>query len=583
MKRPPEKLRIILSWGLALATFVAFEEVRLNGFVYDDGLYITNNPHVQAGLAKESVTWALVTPESGSWEPMTWLSHMLGVELFDMDASGHHLVNLLFHIVNAVLLFHLLTKMTGALWPSLFVAAVFALHPLRVESVAWVAERKDVLSGTFWMLSVGAYTRYVSRPNFPRYLLVAAMLTLGLLSKPMLVTLPFVMLLIDVWPLDRLRVASKETRGKVSTLDRELAKRSATQLIVEKIPLFVIVTGFALITFFFQRSQGAMADVETGAFPWSIRIGNAALSYVGYLSNSFYPTGLAVFYPHPGHTLSASQALASMAALLLVTLAVVYAARRGKRYLLVGWLWYIGMLVPVTGFVQVGGQAMADRYTYLPSIGVLIMIAWGAADLFAKWPQRKPALAIASVAVVIALMWSTRLQVRYWRDSFTLYGRALEVTQNNWLAHYNLGRAEMLEGGFDRGITHLEETLRLLPQSAEAHNNLGVALTATRRYDEAIEHLREAVTIDPNFARAHNNWGQALGLSGRLDESVGHFEEAVRLEPDFAKAHYNLCFVFSTQGRTDEALEHCDAALRINPSDSRAAQLKASLIQERTP
>jgi len=577
MTRSPDRINLLILLGLVVATFIAFEEVRSNGFVYDDAMYVTNNPYVREGFTSKTLTWALTSPHSGSWHPLTWLSHISDYSLFGMDATGHHVVSLLFHLFNVLLLFYTLVRATGNVWPSAFVAAVFALHPLRVESVAWIAERKDVLSGTFWMLALAAYVRYVAQPGRGRYALVAVALALGLLSKPMLVTLPFVLLLFDLWPLDRLRAGA--AAGEKKGGKHRGRTYSFRHLVVEKIPLFAIAVGFAIITLVAQKSQGAMTMMQSGELPFVIRIQNAAVSYLGYISKTFYPSDLAVFYPHQGADLPIGQAVGSFLVLIVVTALVVYAARHGRRYLLTGWLWYVVTLLPVIGLVQVGEQAMADRYTYLPSIGLLIMIAWGVGDVVARWPRAGRVAAVAAAVIVVALVVVTRIQVRHWRNSFALYEHALAVTDNNWVANYNLARAELLEGRIDEGIVHLEATLQLRPESADARNNLGVALNAKRRYDEASEQFREAIRIRPEFARAHNNLGQALGLSGRLEEAIGYFQEALRIDPTYAKAHYNLCYTHAELGRLEEALRHCDAALRLKPDFVQAARIKTAILR----
>jgi Flp pilus assembly protein TadD len=397
------------------------------------------------------------------------------------------------------------------------------------------------------------------------------------MSKPMLVTLPLVLLLLDVWPLDRV-LAGAPTGGHRKRR-RGIRRQSFPRLVIEKIPLFIVAIGFSVLTLIAQRSQGAMVMMQSGDLPFLLRFQNAAVSYLGYISKTLYPSGLAVFYPHPGAALPVWQAAGSFLVLVVVTALVVYASVRSRRYLITGWFWYVITLLPVIGLVQVGEQAMADRYTYLPSIGLFIVIAWRAADILAKRPRLGRVAAAVTAVIVVALVVATRAQVRHWRNSITLYGHALAVTEDNWVANYNLARAELLEGRIDEGIVHLEETLRLVPESADARNNLGVALNTKGRYGEAIEQFREAIRIDPDFARAHNNLGQALGLSDRLDEAIEHFEEAVRLDPGFAKAHYNLCYARSEQGRFEEALRHCDAALRIRPDYIQAARLKTSILR----
>ncbi len=580
-----DRLNILLIIALLMATIISFEGARHNGFVFDDTMYITNNPHVQRGLTGESVIWAFSTPRSGSWHPLTWLSHLTDCSLFGLDPAGHHMANLAFHALNAVLLFLILLKMTGAVWPSVLVAAVFAVHPLRVESVAWVAERKDVLSGMFWMTTVAAYVRYVERPGAMRYLLIVLSLMLGLMSKPMLVTLPFVLLLLDYWPLNRLRPTRQAVTNRTSPKARPRYRKSPSFLIIEKIPLFVLAGIFSIITHFVQKSQGAMILAETGQLSLSARLMNALVSYWDYIANTFYPVGLSAFYPHPGEDLPLMKIFVSSAILVFLSLAVVFAARRGKRYALVGWLWYLGVLVPVIGLVQVGEQAMADRYTYLPSIGLLIIFTWAAADLLERFVKRRhlETVLVTTVGIVLAvLIVSTRAQVRYWKDGATLYRRALEVTEDNYLAFYNLARIELQNGRIDKAIEYFGETLRLKPTSSDAHNNLGIALRNAGRVHEAIEHFREALRIRPDFALAHNNLGQALGQAGQLDEAARHLEEAIRIQPGYAKAHFNLAHARARQKRIDEAIKHCEYALQLDPNFTAAAKLMRALLQERT-
>jgi tetratricopeptide (TPR) repeat protein len=577
MTRSPRILTLTISAALAIYAVVAYEQVRLNGFVYDDGMYLTRNPHVQVGLTPESVAWAFTTGHMGSWHPVTWLSHLSDVTLFGLNASWHHLVNLLLHIVNVVLLFRLLTTMTGAVWTSAFLAAVFAVHPLRVESVAWIAERKDVLSGTFWILTMIAYVRYVKRPAVTHYLMVVLYFGLGLMAKPMLVTLPLVLLLLDYWPLYRIH-SVVPAGNAVSPNNRQ---RSLGYLIMEKIPLFVLAAVFAAVTFAVQRGQGAMTMMESGRLSLSVRAWNAAISYVTYIFKTLYPAGLAAFYPHPGENISIIKAAGALLLLVTITVAVIYAGRKGRRYLTVGWLWFVGTLVPVIGLVQVGEQALADRYMYLPSIGLLIMIAFGARDLFTGRRGSERGVAVAAAIVLVVLAVATRAQVAHWRNSYTLYSHAIAVTDGNYVAYYNLARAEILDGRMEEGIDHLRQMLKIRPDHAEALSNLGVALSSQGRYVEATPYFEDAVKLKPDDARMHNNLGQALGLDGRYDEAKEHFQEALRLLPDFGKAYYNLGFIYFTEGNDDEALRLIDKALSLNPNLTDAVKLRNLILDRR--
>jgi Tfp pilus assembly protein PilF len=535
MEQMPKKQHLILLYAaLALATFIAYEQVRHNNFVdYDDTVYVSENPQVLRGLTGESISWAFTTRLSANWHPLTWLSHMLDCQLFGANVGWHHLTSLLLHIANTLLLFWVLKKMTDALWPSLFVAAAFALHPLHVESVAWVAERKDVLSGLFWMLTIACYIRYTEQPSIKRYLLVFVVFALGLMAKPMLVTLPFVLLLLDYWPLGRFQFEHQSKHQKWL----------AWHLIREKIPLFALVAASSIVTYVVQQSEGAM---EIGkSYPLSLRISNAAVSYVVYIGKLIYPRGLAVLYPYPVDGLPAWQPIVSLLILAGVSAGVIYTAKR-YRYLAVGWLWYLGTLVPVIGLVQVGDQARADRYTYLPSVGLFIMVAWGAVALAAKLRYRKIALGICAGIVLAIFLICTRLQVRYWQNSFTLFERTLSATENNYIMHHNLGLALQSQTRLDEAISHYRQALQLKPDYVKAHNNLGIALQSQSKYDEAIEHVKKAVQLDPNFALARYNLGSMYYEQGRYELAVTHWTKALELNPDLADALNLLSWILAT-------------------------------------
>jgi cytochrome c-type biogenesis protein CcmH/NrfG len=569
---------------LILATSAVYWHVTGHDFVLlDDRLYVYENSHVQNGLTSDSIIWAFTTTHAGFKIPLTWLSLMLDFELYGLDAGGYHLTNLLLHIANVLLLFFILKLMTGALWRSGFVAALFALHPLHVESVAWVTERKDVLSILFWLLTMWAYLGYVERPGMRRYLLMIVSFTLGLMAKPMLVTLPFVLLLLDYWPLGRFQVGQSADAPESSVqapIKSGQPMSSVLSLVWEKTPLFALAAVSSVVTFLAQKSAEALVHFET--WPITIRIANGLVSYVKYLGKMIWPRSLAVFYPHPGHSLPIWKAAGAGVLLLCISILVLRGARR-YPYLVVGWLWYIGTLVPVIGFVQSGLQAMADRFTYIPLIGLYIIIAWGVPEIVPRWPHRKLYLATLSTTLFLFLMALTWKQVQYWKNSISLFEHTLEVTSNNWLVNIDLGTELYREGRTDDAIKHYLEALRIKPDNAEAHNNLGIALDREGRTDDAIKHYLEALRIRPDYAKAHNNLGNAFVRKGRTDDAIKHYLEALRIKPDDAEVHNNLGIAFARKGNFDVAVKHFQKALQINPNFSYARDnlKKVLLLQER--
>jgi Tfp pilus assembly protein PilF len=569
---------------LILATSAVYWHVTGHDFVLlDDRLYVYENSHVQNGLTSDSIIWAFTTTHAGFKIPLTWLSLMLDFELYGLDAGGYHLTNLLLHIANVLLLFFILKLMTGALWRSGFVAALFALHPLHVESVAWVTERKDVLSILFWLLTMWAYLGYVERPGMRRYLLMIVSFTLGLMAKPMLVTLPFVLLLLDYWPLGRFQVGQSADAPESSVqapIKSGQPMSSVLSLVWEKTPLFALAAVSSVVTFLAQKSAEALVHFET--WPITIRIANGLVSYVKYLGKMIWPRSLAVFYPHPGHSLPIWKAAGAGVLLLCISILVLRGARR-YPYLVVGWLWYIGTLVPVIGFVQSGLQAMADRFTYIPLIGLYIIIAWGVPEIVPRWPHRKLYLATLSTTLFLFLMALTWKQVQYWKNSISLFEHTLEVTSNNWLVNIDLGTELYREGRTDDAIKHYLEALRIKPDNAEAHNNLGIALDREGRTDDAIKHYLEALRIRPDYAKAHDNLGNAFVRKGRTDDAIKHYLEALRIKPDDAEVHNNLGIAFARKGNFDVAVKHFQKALQINPNFSYARDnlKKVLLLQER--
>ena len=546
---------------LLLAVIAVFGQTVSHGFVgFDDNQYVYENPHVSGGLTSAGADWVIEAFHSGNWHPLTWLSHMLDCQLYGLKPGGHHLTNVLLHAATAILLFLALRRMTLELWPSAWVAAVFAIHPLRVESVAWVAERKDVLSGLLFMLTLWFYARYVERPgSWGRYLSVVASFALGLTAKPMLVTLPFVLLLLDYWPLGRFcpfRGGSKEDEanppqptGGPDSLSIWAAQRQETsktslvpggtpiaklsvppvRLLVEKIPLFALAAASCVVTLAAQCST--MQTLEQLAFPW--RVANAAVAYVAYLGKMFYPAALAALYPLPKGPPPALEVVVAVAILFAIS-TTVFCARRRQPYLLVGWLWYLGTLVPVIGPVQVGSQSMADRYTYLTQIGLYVAIAWGTAHVAGSWRYSSLGFAAVSAPVVAGLMVCAWQQTRHWRDSETLWTHTLACTLPNALAHNNLGALLASRGQVGEAIDHYRKALEIEPNLAEAHNNLGAALVGCGRLDEAIDHYRKALEMKPD----HVN-GLALASRGHVDEAIEHYQKAFGLasaQNDRAKA-----------------------------------------------
>ena len=557
-------MRIVINLFLVIVTFLVYSQVLDHGFLnFDDTRYVTENPHITKGLTREGVVWAFTESYASNWHPMTWLSHMLDFDVYGPDPSGHHLTNLLFHIANTLLLFGALLKMTGALWRSGLVAVLFAVHPLNVESVAWIAERKNVLSTFFWFLTLWAYVGYVEKKKVGNYLLVVLFLTLGLMSKPMLVTLPFTLILLDFWPLKRW--------GDVRTIK---------PLLLEKIPLFILVLGASVTTYIVQKGGGAMRSTEFSSLYTSTA--NALVSYVEYLWKMVWPSGLSVFYPHPGDTLPAWKALVCGLALVGGTTWVVKAVRRAP-YLSVGWFWYLGTLVPVIGIVQVGEQSMADRYMYVPLIGIFIVLAWGFPELTKNGKQKfLPVLAGVVIPLLAVLTW---IQVAHWKNGVTLFEHAILVTENQTpsfvIVYNNLGHALASEKRYEEAVMQYRQAIKINPHYSKAHNNLGHALSELKKYDEAIEHYQKAISIEANYAEAYNNLANALGKKGKIKESIAYYNEAIRFKGDYAEAHFNLGVALSRQSRSKEAIAQYQKALAVKPDFAQAHNNLAILLVQR--
>ena len=526
------RMRSIVLTCIALIAivFAVYIQVGNHDFLdYDDNVYVTANPHVTSGITGDTIFWAFTSVYAGNWHPVTWLSHMADVQFYGMNPGGHHLTSVVIHAVSAVLLFLLLCRLTGARWQSLFVAALFALHPLHVESVAWVAERKDVLSAFFGFLALLCYSEYAVKRQPLLYMACFISFVMGLMSKSMLVTLPAVMLLLDYWPLGRYR--QEEQEGGLP----RLFKRTAA-LVKEKIPLFVCSFCSGIVTIYAQHSGGAMSDLD--AVSIGLRIENALIAYVSYIGKTFWPHDLAVFYPlsfyHP-----LWQVVSSLLLLLFISAAVVRARHR-YPYLAVGWFWFIITLLPVIGLVQVGGQSMADRYSYIPVIGLFIIAAWGGADLTSGFSQREGIRALLAGTICIVSAVFTWQQLGCWRDSVSLYRHTLQATAENYWIHYNLGVALANKGDLNAAIPEFRETLRIKPDYSKAHNNLGFVYATKGNLAAAIHEFREALRITPNGFDFHNNLGLVLVKEGELDAAILEFQEALRINPAYAEAEKNL-------------------------------------------
>ncbi len=541
---------LLIYLALILSAVAVYWQVMNYEFVnYDDPEYVFNNWHVTSGVTYQNFLWAFSTFRATNWHPVTWLSHMLDCQLFGTKAGWHHLTNLLLHIANTLLLFIVLKKMTGALWQSAFVAALFALHPLHVESVAWVAERKDVLSTLFLLLTMLAYTGYVKKPNAGRYLLTLLLFAFGLMAKPMLVTLPFVLLLLDYWPLERF--GNNCSKLKI-----------CRRLVLEKVPFLVLVIASSVVTFIAQRSGGAMIDITR--LPLYARVINALASYMAYIGKMFWPSNLAMFYPYPIHKLPVLQAVLSAAALLGISLVLIRVAGR-HRFLLMGWLWYLGTLLPVIGIIQVGDQALADRYTYIPYTGLFIMIAWGLPLLLAKWKYQKIALGVSAAVVLMLLSICTYIQQRYWHDSITLFEHALKVTENNYVAHYCIAAPLSEQGKKEEALAHNYQTVRINPNYLDAYNAIGLLLTEENKPDQAIPYFAKALQVRPDFMAAHCNLGRTMIAMGDIAGAVAKFRELVQKLPNEPEAYYLLGSALAQQGNLVEAVAHLNKALQMNP------------------
>jgi tetratricopeptide (TPR) repeat protein len=580
---------------LVILTVIIFWQLKDCGFInFDDNTYVYENAYVQSGLNWNSIRQAFSTEiveKSGFWHPVTWLSLMLDYQIFGLNPFGFHIVNLLFHVMSTILLFLVFHRMTKTLWPSAFVAALFAIHPLHVESVAWIAERKDVLSAFFWILTMRAYSYYVEHPGLRRYSLVLLFFVLGLMAKPMLVTLPFVLLLLDYWPLQRFQEIKPDHKvqaeaSKLLTSDKQKEK-SKKKLVVsvkqplevktpadpeykwsliypllwEKVPLFVLAILSSVVTYITVQKVGV---VHSEAFPLSVRIENAFVSYIAYIGKMIWPNNLAVFYPHPMLLLVPWQVLWSVLLLIAITSVVIWRVKRSP-YLATGWLWYAGTLVPVSGIVQVGSFAMADRYTYIPLIGLFIMVAWGFPDLLKKWNYQKEMLLILSALSILCLCIITWTQVGYWQNSITLFDHTLKVTDYNWIIHHYRGNEYTLLGNYRQAIEDYDKAIEIKPGYADAYTNRGAAYNGLGNYRQAIEDYDKAIEIKPGYADAYYNRGLAYNGLGNYRQAIEDYDKAIEIKPGYADAYTNRGAAYNGLGNYRQAIENYGKAIEIKP------------------
>ncbi len=558
---------VIYLFLAAISVAVFGQTIRYDFVNFDDDLYVYNTPAVQAGLTIKGVALAFISPHAGNWHPLTSISHMLDCQLYGLNAGGHHATNIILHTIAVLLLFGVLRQMTGAVWKSAIVAALFAVHPLHVESVAWISERKDVVSAVFFMLTLCAYVRYVDAPSVGRYLIVAVIFAFGLMSKSMLVSTPIVLLLLDYWPLDRTqKPKAKSRKSKVSSRWSVVGG-----LLLEKIPLLVLSAGACIITFILQkRATGAIPPL-----PLLWRVQNAFVSYLIYAWKTLWPTRLAVFYPHPNDTLAIWGVILAIGFLLATTgAAIVF--RRERPYIFTGWFWYLVMLIPVIGLVQVGEQGHADRYTYLPHIGLFLLAVWLVADVATVRQSRSRFATGAAVAIIVALACAAFVQTSYWRNSESLWTHALAVTSDNDVAHNNLGYLCVDRDELDKAISHFETALRIRSGKRDAHYdagsafmqmNLANALARKGQSDEAIVHYEEAIKLQPYYADAYYNRGSVLFAKGRIDEAVADWEKTLQIQSSYADAHTGLGNALLRKGSLREAITHYEQALALAPED----------------
>ncbi|MCJ7729085.1 MAG: tetratricopeptide repeat protein [Sedimentisphaerales bacterium] len=543
-----KKQILFITASLVVTTLIAYEPMRHNGFVsYDDTTYITGNPNVNEGITRQSVIWAFTKQHAANWHPLTWLSHTMDCQLFGLNPFWHHLVSLIFHTTNALLLFWIFTKITGAIWPSAFVAAVFALHPLQVESVAWAAERKTVLSGLFWLLTRAIYIWYTKRPGIGRYILLFLVYGLCIMTKPSVVTLPLVLLLLDYWPIER------------------FDKHPQAHLFIEKIPLLGLSAILSVMTVIAQKS-GGFVIATLDVLPLVYRIANMFLSYIRYIGKIIWPSGLAIGYPYPHVDFSNIIPIVCLLIFVAITILSIYTLRR-KKYMAVGWLWFVGTLVPMIGLVQVSIQAMADRYMYLSMVGLLIIIAWSVKDIIAKWPNLKVVACVSATVILLSMLILTRMQVRHWQNTIELYGHALKATSNSFVAEFGYGCEMFKSGRLAEAELHLGNAVRIDPANLDARRNLGVVLMTQGKLDEAIDCFNE-ILKNNNSLRVHYYLATALCKKGNFDEAIKHLSTVITLDPKHPDAHNKMGIALLATGKPNEAIEYFNEAIRETPNQA---------------
>jgi len=558
-----KKVICILLSALVLAVYW---KVQYHEFInYDDGRYITENKHVKSGLSKENFIWAFTHSHSSNWHPITWLSHMLDSHFYGLNPNGHHLTSLGLHIANSLLLFLVLCRMTGEVWKSCFVASLFAFHPINIESVAWVSERKSVLSTFFWLITTWAYVNYVQKKNFIRYSIVFLFFILGLMSKPMLVTLPFVFLLLDYWPLNRFKIPPANKPPSAKEVNQ--IKSSLLSLFIEKIPFLVLVVGSSTITLIAQKSWGSIVSLETA--PLTSRISNALVSYLKYLEKMVWPNNFSIFYPYPTDGFVLWKVLMSVLVLTTITFVSIRLIKKAP-YLAVGWFWYLGTLIPVIGLVQVGQQAMADRYAYIPFIGMFIIIAWGLPELLKNYLFRKKLILFLAGIYFSVLMTLCWIQLQYWENSIKIFQHAINVTVKKYPSfvgiYNNLGVVLIAQNKFEEARTNLKKAVELQPNYPESQNNLGYALSELNRFSEANIHYKKAIRLKPDYAEAHNNLANSLSKKSNFNQAIIHYKKAIQLKPEYSEAHFNLGVTLNKWNHSEEAISQLEEAIRLEPN-----------------
>jgi protein O-mannosyl-transferase len=557
---------LLIIAALVTATLVAYEPIRHNSFitVYDDPAYITDNPQVTSGITWKSLGEAFTKPHFFMWHPLTTISHMLDCEIFGLNPAGHHFTSLLLHILNTLLLFYILNSISGTLWLSAFIAGVFALHPVQVESVAWAAERKTVMSGLFWLLTTVAYIHYARQPGFGRYIAVLLVFGLCIMTKPVVVTLPFALLLLDYWPLERIGEQNKANRHPSRISNLVFQKGSIGRLIAEKIPLAVMSVFLSIMTFISQKQGGVVPTLDRMSMDY--RLANMFLSYIRYIGKLIWPSGLAICYPHPLAKLSDVRVIICAILFISLTVVIVYYIGRRKKYAVFGWLWYVGTLVPVIGLVQSGAQAMANRYMYIPMLGLLIIVGWGAKDFIGKYPRAKIAAIILGAVVLSSLLALTRMQVRHWENSLTLFEYTLNATKNNPVAENSYGVALFNLGRMEEAEPHLRKAVRLAPAFVAAITNLAKVYMEEGKYNEAVENLSVIIKHNEATADTYYTLATVLSLQNKFDEAIKSFKKALELNPNDPDTYKRLGIVLLVTGRNNGAIMYLNESLRIRPN-----------------